>query len=282
VIGVEALTQTPCITLDGQVFERVSSESVCVTDPVRLAALLSRGQQARERAQAQAAQAVRVLQEGDAQQLGVIVTRGLAAASYEDDVGSRLFHSRFRAQLDDAFEDRLFGERSLPRRTPADGDHAIWQSYMERGYSIGEVAWRARARWDGAVGVSATLTGSILKHGSFLDFVLLAGWRLAADLVAALGGYGDARMHLAIEKRAIDQQLGDFYRGLPGLTELTRWADVAEPSGDLVGSVQRELQRAAGSLELRGRTRPTANRGLRRALLRHAPSVAISEHAMRV
>ncbi len=252
VIRVEPLTQTPCMTLDGQVFERVSSESVRVTEPVRLAALFTRGEQARERAEAHASRAVRVLQQAVGQPLGVGVTLGLVAASYEDDIGSRLFHSRFRTQLDGAFEARLFSELSLPTRAPSPEDHAIRQSYMQRTYGIGEVSWLVRAQWDGTVGVSARLTGSILKHGSLFDLVLLPAWRLAADLVAALGGYGDARMHLALEQRAIAYQLGDFYRGLPGLTELTRWADVAEPSGDVVGSVQRELQRAAGLWSFEG------------------------------
>jgi hypothetical protein len=52
--------------------------------------------------------------------------------------------------------------------------------------------------------------------------------------------------------RAIAAHLGEFYRGLPGPVALTRWADVAEPSGDLIGSVQRELQRAAGLWSFEG------------------------------
>lgn len=256
VVQVEPLTQTPCMTVDGQVFERVSSESVRVTDPARLAELFARGRAARERAETQAARAVRAVQRAASQPLGVGVMLGLAAASYELDIGSRLFHSRFRTQLDDAFEYRLFQQLSLPTRAPSPDDHAIRQSYMERIFGVGEVAWRVRAQWDGAVGISATLTGSILKHGSLFELVLLPAWRLAADLVAALGGYGDARMHLAIEQRAIAHQLGDFYRGLPGLTEMTRWAEVADPSDDLIGSVQRELQRAAGLWSFEGAPDP--------------------------
>ena len=67
-----------------------------------------------------------------------------------------------------------------------------------------------------------------------------------------LGGYGDARMHLALEVRAVAAYLGEFYRGLPGVTELTRWAEVTKPDSDLIGSVQRELQRAAGLWSFEG------------------------------
>ncbi len=259
VVEVEPLTQTPCMTPDGQVFERVSSQSVRVTDPARLAQLLSRGEQARERAEGHAKRAVQALHRVTGQQLGVVVTLGLAAASYEDDISSRLFHSRFRGQLDDAFEQRLFREPALGKSDPTPGVHSIRQSYIQRAYGFNsdskpfaERAWVVRAQWDGAVGVSAVLTGDILKVGGLFDMVLLPGWRLAADLVAALGGYGDARMHLLVEVRAIAAYLGEFYRGLPGSVELTRWAEVAEPTDDLIGSVQRELQRAAGLWSFEG------------------------------
>lgn len=259
VVEVEPLTQTPCMTLDGQVFERVSSQSVRVTDPVRLAQLFLRGEQARERAEDHAKRAVQALRGMTGHQVGVVVTLGLAAASYEGDIGSRLFHSRFPGQLDTAFEQRLFREPSVGKSDPTRGDHAIRQSYVQRTYGFNselapfaERAWVVRAQWDGAVGVSAVLTGDMLKVGGVFDMVLLPGWRLAADLVAAVGGYGDARMSLLIEVRAIAAYLGDFYRGLPGSVELTRWAEVAEPTADLIGSVQRELQRAAGLWSFEG------------------------------
>jgi len=172
------------------------------------------------------------------------------------DTPLRLFQSRFRAQLDNAFEQRLFSELSLPVRAPNDTDHSIRQSYIQRIYDIGEVSWIVRTQWDGAVGVSATLSGSILMHGSLFDLILLPGWRLAADLVAALGGYGDARVCIGVEVRAIAANLGTFYRGLPGQTEVTRWCGVAEPDGDLIGSVQRELQRAAGLWSFEGQPDP--------------------------
>jgi hypothetical protein len=128
VIRVEPLTQTPCMTVDGQVFERVSSESVRVTDPLRLAALFTRGEQARGRAEEHGTRALRTLSQAVGQPLGVVVTLGLAAASYDDDIGSRLFHARFRTQLDQAFDNRLFRELSLPTRAPSSEDHAIRQS----------------------------------------------------------------------------------------------------------------------------------------------------------
>jgi hypothetical protein len=37
---------------------------------------------------------------------------------------------------------------------------------------------------------------------------------------------------------------------------VTRWCGVAEPDGDLIGSVQRELQRAAGLWSFEGQPDP--------------------------
>lgn len=259
VVQVEPLTQTPCMTVDGQVFERVSSESVRVTDPARLAQLFSRGAQAREQAEGLAERAVQAVRTLNGQQLGVSVSLGLAAASYEDDIGARLFHSRFRGQLDAAFDRRVFLDLSREQPSPLQGTHSIRQSHVQRRYGYNsngrpftDVTWTARAQWDGAVGITAQLTGSVLKVGGLFDLVLLPAWRLAADLVAFLGGYGDARMHLALDVRAIASDLGEFYRELPGSVVLTRWAEVAEPSDDLIGSVQRELQRAAGLWSFEG------------------------------
>lgn len=257
VIEVEPLTQTPCMTADGQVFERVSSETVRVTDPARLAELMARGRFARENAEALAERAARDIGQRRGQQVGgVSLTFALAAASYEEDIGSRLFHSRFVGQLDDAFDTRLFREVGLQVRAPAQTDHTVRQSFVQRVFELGEVKWLVRAQWDGVVVVAPIIIGSVLKHGSLFDLVLLPAWRVAADLVGALGGYGDARAHLHIEARAKHASMGDFYRGLPGSVTLTRWCDVAEPDSDLIGSVQRELQRAAGLWSFEGSPDP--------------------------
>lgn len=47
VIRVEPLTLTPCLTADGQVFERVAGRTIRVTDPTRSHELINRGERAR-------------------------------------------------------------------------------------------------------------------------------------------------------------------------------------------------------------------------------------------
>lgn len=51
VVWVAPVTEPPCMTPQGQVYERVSSETLPVTDPTRLDALFRGGQQARGRAE---------------------------------------------------------------------------------------------------------------------------------------------------------------------------------------------------------------------------------------
>ena len=271
VVEVAPLSQTPCMTADGQVYERTSSRTVKVTDPVRLRDLFARGEAARERAEALAERAVGGLVREADQPLGVAVVFGLAATSYatgegtaQPDVGARLFHERFRRRLDEAFEQRLFIETGADHAP--DDAHAIRQWFVQRHQGFGEpghrtpsdIAWVVRASWDGAVGVSAHLSGRMLMTGALFDEVLLPAWRLAADLVDAVGGYGDARAHLRIEVHAIHAKLGEFWRGLGGVTELTRSCEVASPDDALIGSVQREVQRAAGLWSFEGEPDPPA------------------------
>jgi hypothetical protein len=101
VVEVEPLTQTPCMTRDGQVWERVSSETVRVTHPTRLHELFARGAEARARAEAGAERAARALLEHPDALVGrsAWVAVSLFAGSYEPDIGSRLFHEGLHKAL---------------------------------------------------------------------------------------------------------------------------------------------------------------------------------------
>ncbi|UUY01580.1 ATP-binding protein [Svornostia abyssi] len=246
VIQVEPLTNTPCMTRNGQVYERVSSRTLAVTDPTRLHELIRRGAQARDRAETQANAWVARQRRRESGAVGVTVSLVMAATSYEPDIGSRLFHSRYRSRFDHRFEHRLFEEQQIPVPSPAVTEHRIGQSFVRRSSEAGDIRWDAAANWDGTASVVASLTGEILKQGSLFDFVIIPAWSLAADLVEALGGYGDAHIRLLIDVKAIHSYLGSFYRGLGRTTEVSRWSDVAPAGSDLIGSVQRELHRAAG------------------------------------
>lgn len=271
VVRVEPLSQTPCMTSDGQVFERTSSETAQVKDPARLNELFRRGEAARERAEAQAAAAAtELLEHPDVRaNRSVWVGLGLVAGSYEEDIGARLFHSRFWEAARAGYVERLWTESGLGAvREPWD---EIRQDYVELSRGNKECHWILRAHWSGRVAVLAALAGDVVLHGSLFDFVVLPAWRLAADLVKELGGYGDARAQLSVRvqtaQEAAQRPIGDgrpgpappkgnIYATLPRYTHIQRTAEVREPTGEEIGSIQRELQRAAGLRTFEGQPDP--------------------------
>lgn len=256
VIRVEPLTATPCMTKDGQVFERTSSESVQVKDPTRLHELITRGQQAQARAEAFAARAAEVYsgREGPFADYTVRVSIGLAATSYEPDISSRLFHSRFPRELDERMQARLFTDFGQERE--GEPRRLIQQSFMECALDAVMLHWVVRANWDGSLAVLAAIRPEYAAVFSVMDFAIWPAWKLAAEVVELLGGYGDARMCLLITVR--NQSVNLPGRTIPALgpdtlygrlrpeTRIERQAAVAHPLDAEIGSVQRELQRAAG------------------------------------
>jgi len=274
VVEVEPLTQTPCMTRDGQVWERVSSETVRVTDPTRLHELFARGAEARARAEAGAGRAARALLEHPDALVGrsAWVAVSLFAASYEPDIGSRLFHEGLHKALRAGFGKRLFDEIGLTRCQHVTS--TIRQSYVELGGDAGDIFYLARTSWDGSAAVLAGLAGATLQNFPLMDGLVWPAWRLATDLVQALGGYGDARVHMGFRVRSLSHSTrgelrraeelgmgpappeGTIYAKLPEETHIQRLTEVRDPTSDEIASVQRELQRAAGLWTFEGQPDP--------------------------
>jgi len=159
---------------------------------------------------------------------------------------------------------RLFDETGLTRCQHVTS--AIRQSYVELGGDAGDVFYVARTSRDGSAAVLTGLAGAALQNLSLMDGLVWPAWRLATDLVQRLGGYGDARVHVAFRVRQEpssyrtrgqlrrDEELGigpappdgTIYAKLPEETHIPRWTEVRDPASDEIASVQRELQRAAG------------------------------------
>jgi len=263
VIRVEPITQTPCMTADGQVFERVSSESRKVTDPLRLAELISRGKKAQEHAEiAAGVAATELFEHPDAiSERSVWIGFGLHSASYQPDISARLFHSRFPSFLAERFGERAITEPSLS--APPDMHRSIGQDHVEFLFGSESILWVVRAHWSGRVGVAIALAGNPVSHLSLFDALVIPAWKLAADLAAYLGAYGDVRVHLAVKRqtleRAQQRSTGTYvpgpippgstmYAKLPPEVHLKRpWSPLPTGPGDeIVGSMQRELMRTAG------------------------------------
>jgi hypothetical protein len=271
VIRVEPLAQTPCMTRDGQVFERVSSESIKVKDPTRLSELFRRGRQARELTEAGAHVASTELFEhpGVFDDRSVWVGLGMMAASYAPDIGSRLFRSQFNRAIHKGFGERLCTEAGLA--PPQTVEPIMRQSFvaLEGGNDLHH--WVVSAHWSGRVGVLAALAGEMVLHQSLFDSFVIPAWNLAADLVEHLGGYGDARVELSV--RVQTKELGQqrptgsrrpgpapppqtLYGKLPQETNIPRPTEIRGPTSEEIGSIQRELQRAAGLFSFEGEPDP--------------------------
>ena len=103
-----------------------------------------------------------------------------------------------------------------------------------------------------------------LEDFAGFEQVVLPGWREIVPLVQQLGGYGPARLTVAIyaarERPTNAPYVRDgvamepppsppkhtLFARLNEHTVLRRWTSVAEPTTEMLGSLQRELQRASG------------------------------------
>jgi hypothetical protein len=256
VIEVQPTTATPCMTNDGQVFERVSSESIQVKDPLRLHELITRGRNARARAEAHADRAAERFSGTRAPYADTTVrfAVGLAATSYEPDISSRLFHSSFPRRLEQLMDARCYSDLGQQRET--DAHRIIQQDHLQLAVDAAQLHWVACAGWDGSAAVLAAVNPESAGVFAAVDFAIWPAWKLAVQMVDLLGGYGDASMTLIVTIR--NQSVHLPGRTIPPLTAESLWgrlqpetrlrrqAAVTPPTDAEVGTIQRELQRAGG------------------------------------
>jgi hypothetical protein len=133
--------------------------------------------------------------------------------------------------------------------------------------------WLLQATWDGAAAAAAIFSPPAVANLSGFDQVVLPGWHEVVPLVGRLGGYGPAQLTVGVYAAQVPADGDDeldlqhaveaataldrpeapvpprhtLYSRLPEHTWVRRWVSVAEPSSDMLGSLQREVQRAAGS-----------------------------------
>ena len=138
-------------------------------------------------------------------------------------------------------------------------------------------AWALSAQWTGAVAASVTYSlDAVPGVGQVVDEFVRPGWREIVPLVERLGGYGPAHLTLAVRRAPeptdgfIDGKfLAEGYRPQPPKpaslfaklpvgdgTYIERWTQVAPPSNDVLGSLQRELERAGGRLSYEPESEP--------------------------
>lgn len=282
VVWVDPVDEPPCMTRRGQVYERVSGETLPVTDPARLDALYRRGRHARatadQRAQAAGERALDNVDWYSERAVGIAVALS-AVGRDTDDLNSLVFVSSFKSAMIaalDAFvgtghpERRRVQPDTTDRRTEQDALTVI-AHFEERYVLLGggtaypqpRSTWLLQATWDGAVAAAAAFDPEAARIADAGD-VIAAGWRAAADLVPRLGGYGPVQLRVGVFVAAElpremphkwrGQQVaappappsGTLYAQLPETTWMGRWVGTGEPHPDILTSLQRELERAAG------------------------------------
>jgi schlafen family protein len=263
VIQVDPVDEPPCMTPLGHVYERVSGRSVRVTDPALLDQLIRRGRGRRDAAQVFAERAANVAMERPEWRSTWSVKLAVAMAPVgreTDNISSRLFVPSFGTALIAALH------RFAPdgeRDTVTEQSSLSATSVSSRGRDWSRCV--LSAHWNGAVVASAAFSVGEVPAGSiaFDEFVAPA-CRAVVPLVARLGGYGPAHLTLVARRApkptdgmidgrfvAAEQQPqppSGFFGKLPegNGTVIGRWVSVDEPSGDVLASIRRELERAAG------------------------------------
>jgi hypothetical protein len=98
-INVEPLDVPPCLTRDGQIFERVAGRTIPVASATDLAGLFDRGQAAIARIRDEAHQAVQEAYNLTDPMHGADIVVGIAAASLPSEISGRIFRPSFEEQL---------------------------------------------------------------------------------------------------------------------------------------------------------------------------------------
>lgn len=232
-VDVRPLPDPPCITADGQVFERVPGRTVPVATAADLARLYDRGETARRRASAAASAAIaRVLQSPPEQEPARVLLALAVAPTGVPDVVERLI---FRESFADALRASLAPFSTSPGwLTRARG--AVAQRMIE--------AWivdfhRVEGPFlsvDTAGVVAVGYTNPDHSDGrTFVGADLLPRLvALALGTARSIGSYGATRLALSV-------------RGRDGAVELVRWLNLADGlAEETLDSLRREFRRSQG------------------------------------
>ena len=254
VVQVQPVSEPPCMTSSGEVFERVSGESIKVEDPTVLARLYERGQAAQARAETHAlAGPERVGLHDLGQGPFLAVAIALAPTGTADDISGRLFVEAFSESLADQVETLPF-YRSTGRLQKVFADPGVGQDYVSASRTSPDTVerWGAATYWDGSVALLFAIAQPQEDHytripvDELFDLVSRAS-NVAAELVEAAGGYG--RAHLVVRLIARGFALVDAHGDQYPIQQSTirRWTSAdGRVSDEMIESMKRELLRAVG------------------------------------
>ncbi len=233
VVIVRPVATPPCLTPDGQAFERTTGATEPVRDPAALARLFDRGEAARDTGRRNADETIRLFgRPPNGNQADSVVGVSMAATGYSGPIGAALFTEAFAAELRAAA--RAAGRQggisfAVPRARVLQNEMLAW---IEEPH--GEPRGVALAREDGSVSVVRVHDPESVFRPEYGQDTLVACWKQSARLVRAIGGYGETRLVVAARLRT------------NATHHVRRWLVRPDPEDDDVHSVLRELERAQG------------------------------------
>jgi len=246
VVRVIPTSTPPCMT-NGTVYERVPGRTITVRDPLRLAGLFTRGDNARREAKARADRVALILHEakegGVPDPAFVRFTVAVTATGNSPDIAHNLFRHEFATRLWEKLDDRSLGwPRPYRRRPdPVEWSQAALTCRHETRGPILNALTVVRVSWDGAAAVHQQIATDIVNIHSLVESRVQPEWRLADELVSDLGGFGDVYVTVLINGGPVPRpvEAPDYVvmrRGpiLPGIEEAH------------VASLDRELKRTYG------------------------------------
>ena len=244
VIRVQPVGAPPCITSDGIVYQRVSGQTVPVTDPVVMADLLARGRAARQATEAAARDAAgaiygrpRVLEGADP-----VFALGVAPLSHVADKAAQLFSPPFA----EALRDRAATLKVLPdvQSSPAAVVSQDALVYAVGVPGVGAANFLA-ASWTGAVAVGHESAREVFLQ-DVLPSDIARAWRTAVGALSDYGGAGDVHVAILLNREKLSE------RRMGGIVEVRRWSALRQPTDEEIASVEREVKRAFGQAVLEG------------------------------
>jgi hypothetical protein len=246
VLEIQPVSTPPCITASGVVYQRVSGQTLPVTDQRVLSELIEKGGAARFRTEASALRAAqRMIAEeagGFASEHSVFAA-ALCAVDGPADKAAALFSQERGRRFADLVDAELQPEAVVLSHGVRGSVHQdclrVWTATKDEGQAV-----TAAGFWDGAL---AVVWSSAEPQITVPEITREAQrfWRTLATAVRRFGGSGEAHLVLVINKHHAGLQGPG--RELPR-TDVRRWTGVREPTSDELESVRRELERGFGHM----------------------------------
>jgi hypothetical protein len=258
VTRIPPVATPPCNTA-GRVYERVSGRTIPVTEPLRLASLFERGDQARARAEIGAnGAAVEALRRGLSRpnhadthiQFGL----ALAAAGYRPNISARLFSQRYEEDVISIITTGLardsFGHPDGPVvYRDVSQDSRLFETNPQ--HRMGD-AWSVKITWDGVVGINWVQAVTHTRVETVVEGPVRRAWAAADEMLDGVGARGGRHLRLTVAGAMFPPNPSDqpqWRADLPTLPMVSRGPLRPRTSEMVLSSIARELNRSIGSME---------------------------------